>query len=96
MRYILLAFLAYLLIMNLAAFIAYGIDKSRAQNARRRTPEKTLIGLAGAGGALGALIGMFVFHHKTRKIKFQIAVPFFAFVWFVIIGIIIYKLITLG
>ena len=94
MRYILLAFLAYLLIMNLAAFIAYGIDKSRAQNARRRTPEKTLIGLAGAGGALGALIGMFVFHHKTRKIKFVILNPFFSIIWLTVIIILSYILLT--
>ena len=75
MRYLLLGILIYLLIMNLTAFIAYGIDKSRAQNARRRTPEKTLIGLAFAGGGIGALAGMLVFHHKTRKLKFCILIP---------------------
>ena len=75
MRYLLLGILMYFLIMNLIAFIAYGIDKSRAQNARRRTPEKTLIGLAFAGGAIGALSGMLIFHHKTRKIKFCVLIP---------------------
>ena len=92
MRYILWAILAYLLIMNLIAFIAYGIDKSRAQNARRRTPEKTLIGLAGAGGALGALIGMLVFHHKTRKLKFTVLVPLFLIIQAVILILICTKI----
>ena len=35
----------------------------------------TLLGLAAAGGSVGALLGMHLFHHKTRKKKFTIGVP---------------------
>lgn len=60
----------YLLLLlgcvNLIAFFAYGIDKRRARRGKWRTPEALLLGLGFFGGALGALLGMSVFHHKTR------------------------------
>ena len=31
--------------------------------------------LAALGGSVGALLGMFVFHHKTKHKKFLIGVP---------------------
>ena len=39
-----------------------------------RIPEKVLIGAA-VFGVFGAAAGMLVFHHKTRKLKFRIAIP---------------------
>ncbi|GAA6277256.1 hypothetical protein F170042I7_34420 [Blautia caecimuris] len=33
------------------------------------------MGLAVLGGSIGALLGMKVFHHKTRKAKFFVGVP---------------------
>ncbi|MBQ1597542.1 MAG: DUF1294 domain-containing protein, partial [Lachnospiraceae bacterium] len=33
------------------------------------------------GGALGALLGMFIWHHKIRKWKFRILVPFCLLIW---------------
>lgn len=38
-------------------------------------PESVLLGAAALGGSLGALLGMYLCHHKTRKPKFFIAVP---------------------
>ncbi|ERH31911.1 hypothetical protein HMPREF9244_00350 [Alloscardovia omnicolens F0580] len=35
----------------------------------------TLLGLAYFGGALGALLGMYIFRHKTQKNYFYIGVP---------------------
>ncbi len=67
----------YLLLVNAATFFAYGADKRAAKGHRRRTPEKTLLLLAAAGGALGALLGMKVFHHKTKKALFTVCVPLF-------------------
>lgn len=62
--------------VNVAAFIAYGDDKRRAKKpGARRTPEKTLLLLAAFGGSVGALLGMRVFHHKTRHWYFQYGVP---------------------
>ena len=71
----------YLLIVNLIAFVLYGVDKSRARREKWRIPEATLIGVAAAGGALGAFVGMKVWHHKTKKLKFTILVPLFLIVW---------------
>ena len=66
--------------MGVIAFCAYGIDKYRAKHNLWRIPEKTLLLLALLGGALGAYIGMKVFHHKTKHIKFTIIIPLLALI----------------
>ncbi len=71
----------YLAIINLITFIIYGIDKKRAIRKQIRISEKTLISLGFIGGSLGALIGMFMFHHKTRKIWFYMANIMFLAGW---------------
>ena len=65
----------FLLLVNAAAFLAFGEDKRRARKREWRIPEATLMGLAAAGGSLGALAGMRFFHHKTRHRKFTAGVP---------------------
>ena len=65
----------YLIIINIITFITYGIDKAKARKGAWRIPEKTLIGLAVAGGSIGAMAGMSFFHHKTRKPLFKIGIP---------------------
>lgn len=67
--------LYYLGVVDLAAFILFGIDKRRARKHRWRIPEKRLFALALAGGSLGALAGMYVFHHKTRHKLFSWGLP---------------------
>ena len=67
--------LIYLLVMNVVAFVAYGIDKYKAKRNLWRIPENVLISLAAIGGSAGALFGMMAFHHKTKKIKFCVLVP---------------------
>ena len=67
--------LVYLLAINLAAFAAFGADKWKARHDRWRIPERTLFLLALAGGSPGALAGMRVFHHKTRKWYFRFGIP---------------------
>lgn len=77
----------YFAIINIITFFLYGIDKSRARRDAWRISEFTLIGCAALGGALGAFLGMHLFHHKTKKLKFRILIPIFLIIW----GIIFYR-----
>ena len=65
----------YLAAINFTTRVAYGLDKGRAKSGKWRIPERTLLLLALVGGSLGALAGMIMFRHKTRKPKFYISVP---------------------
>lgn len=67
--------LAWLIFINLFAFIIYGIDKRRAIKGKWRISEATLLGVAFIGGGCGALAGMKTFRHKTQKAKFFVGVP---------------------
>ena len=71
LRYI----LAYLLIVNAAAFLLMLIDKVKAKKNRWRIQESTLMLWAAIGGSIGALAGMYTFRHKTRHRKFTIGIP---------------------
>lgn len=66
---------SYILLINVITFLVFGEDKKRARQKKRRIPERTLLLLALFGGAVGAWIGMYVFHHKTRKLNFRAGIP---------------------
>ena len=68
-------FIGYLLLINVVAFAVFGVDKYRARNYQWRVPEKTLFLLAAVGGSIGALVGMYLFHHKTRHASFVLGIP---------------------
>ncbi len=61
-----------ILVMSVITFGVFGYDKQAAIQGRWRIPEKTLFALSILGGAAGGLLGMSVFHHKTRKTQFWI------------------------
>ena len=65
----------YLIIINLIAFLAMFIDKKKAQKGKWRIKESTLLILALIGGSIGAISGMYIFHHKTQKPRFYIGFP---------------------
>lgn len=67
--------LYYLAMMNLLGFLLMGLDKWRAKKRAFRIPEATLLMLAILGGAAGALVGMHLFHHKTRHWYFLYGIP---------------------
>lgn len=67
--------IAYLLIINAVSFVVYGVDKYKARHQKWRIPEATLLTLAAIGGAAGALLGMVVFRHKTKHLRFVLLVP---------------------
>ena len=65
----------YLIGINVLAFLLFGIDKWKAKRDKWRIPEATLLLFAVLGGSIGALLGMRVFHHKTKHKKFLIGLP---------------------
>lgn len=71
------AYIVVMAIMSLVAFIAYGIDKFKAKRGASRISERQLLLLSLACGAVGAMLGMLLFRHKTRHMKFILCVPLF-------------------
>ena len=67
----------YLIIMNIAAFVMYGIDKRKAVKGSWRISESALLTAAALGGSLGSLLAMELFRHKTKHIKFTVGVRVF-------------------
>jgi len=67
--------LFYLIGINLAACFAMGIDKRKAKRHSRRIPEKVLFLFPLLGGSIGGLVGMYLFHHKTRHWYFRFGFP---------------------
>ena len=65
----------YLLAVNALGLFIMHYDKYLARNDKWRIPEKTLIGIAGIGGSLGCLLGMYSARHKTRHPKFTLGIP---------------------
>lgn len=65
----------YILIINLVGFMVMGIDKEKAKAKEWRIPEKTLFGIALAGGGLGVWLGMEMFRHKTKHWYFKYGIP---------------------
>ena len=68
--------IAYLLIINGIAFFLIGTDKKKARHNAWRISEKTLFLTAVLGGSLGGILGMWVFHHKTKHWYFVVGMPF--------------------
>lgn len=77
MRLCLLILFYVLVALNILAFSLYGVDKYKAKHQLHRISEKTLLLIALCGGSIGALLGMLIFHHKTKHLKFRILLPLF-------------------
>ena len=65
---------AWLVLINTVTFLIFGVDKLLATH-RQRVPEKNLLLLAVVGGSVGALLGMYLFRHKTLHRVFRVGVP---------------------
>jgi len=63
-----------LLMTNTLTFCLYAADKRKAVKGRWRISEKVLLFFTIALGGIGALAGMCIAKHKTRKMGFRIAV----------------------
>ena len=67
--------IALLVGMSVILFIVMGRDKALSKTKKRRVPEATLFLLALLGGALGGVLGMQIFRHKTKHTKFVLGFP---------------------
>ena len=70
----------YILLMSSLGFVLMGTDKRKAIKNAWRIPERTLLTVAILGGGIGSFIGMHVFHHKTKHLKFVIILPIAALI----------------
>ena len=61
-----------LFVWNIVTFSLYAIDKRRAIKGKWRISEKTLLVSTALCGGIGAVIAAHIYHHKTRKLYFQI------------------------
>ncbi|MDA6072623.1 DUF1294 domain-containing protein [Flavobacterium sp. AC] len=57
-------------VINSIEFFLAGYDKRLAIKQKRRIPENTLFTIAFFGGAIGLLVAMLLFRHKTSKPSF--------------------------
>lgn len=65
----------YLIFINIFGFIICLIDKNKAKKKRYRISENFLLFISFIGGCIGFYLGMYLFHHKTKKAKFYIGIP---------------------
>ncbi len=69
-------YLIILGVMSVITLLAYAIDKKNSsKESNGRTPEIILLSLTTFGGALGALIGIYVLRHKSNFVtKFHFGI----------------------
>ena len=77
----------YFVAINIIGFFAMLIDKEKAKRGSWRIPEKSLFMITFLGGGVGTIAGMYLFRHKTKKLRFTIGFPV---ILFTEIGLIIY------
>ena len=65
----------YLALINIVGVVVMGRDKVKARSGTRRISEKNLLLVALVGGSAGIYLGMKLFRHKTRHLKFTLLVP---------------------
>lgn len=87
---IFLLIIGYFVVMNIIGLFTMGIDKRRAISREWRIKESTLLWIALLGGAIGSLIGMKLYRHKTKHRKFVIVIPLSALLY-VYLGYYIYQ-----
>lgn len=77
--------LVALITINIITFLLMGYDKHKAKTKQWRVSEKTLFMLVIFGGSLGGLVGMYVFHHKTKKAIFKYGFSIILFIHLIIL-----------
>ena len=70
-----LGLVIYFFIINLFAIFLMKYDKVKAINNQYRVNEKTLFLIALILGGIGIYIGMYLFRHKTKHVRFTVGIP---------------------
>ena len=65
----------YFIFINLFTFFIMWLDKRKAKRGKWRIPENTLLIFVLLGGGIGGIAGMYIFRHKTQKMRFVIGFP---------------------
>lgn len=65
----------YIILINIIGFGMMALDKYKAQKSYWRIPEKSIFVVTLLGGGIGTITGMYVFRHKTKKLKFTVGLP---------------------
>ena len=81
----------YLCLINILAFALMGADKHRARRDAWRIRERTLFLSALLGGSVGAMLGMRVFHHKTKHWYFVWGMPLILVAQILLAGFVYWK-----
>ncbi len=80
-----------MIFVNVVTFLVYGVDKLKAKQNWWRISENVLIALALIGGSIGALLGMYLWRHKTQHKKFKYGVPVILVLQIVLIVVLMYR-----
>ena len=65
-----------LVLWNIIVFVLFGVDKGKAKRNKWRISESALIACALLMGGIGAFLGMKLFRHKTKHLKFRLLIHF--------------------
>lgn len=67
--------IGYIIIINIISFFIMLYDKRQAIYHNFRISEKTIFIVSLLLGGIGTYVGMYVFRHKTKHLKFTIGIP---------------------
>ncbi len=92
-QYLIYTVIIYMIFINLVSLLLFRTDKQLARKRKRRIAEKTLFLSAILGGGPGAVLGMHLFSHKTKKAAFQLGLPLIAIVNVVLVMMVLKDLV---
>lgn len=81
--------LAAYAVISIIAFVLYFADKKKAQKNKWRIKEATLLGFGFFGGAIGALLAMKIFRHKTKHWYFWV-VNILGLIWQIVLAVFLF------
>lgn len=80
-------FITYIILINIIGLLIMGLDKLKARRRKKRIPERILFLTALIFGSVGIMTGMYLFHHKTKKLRFSVGIPVILAVQLLLVGL---------